>query len=89
MVPLDDLNEGESGEIVEILQPEIQIGKPGFRGGRCRRRCCRMNNMGLRKGKVVQILRKHKSGPMLLKVDESSIAIDKGTVDSIRIKSLP
>ncbi len=88
MVPLKDLNEGESGEIVEIAEPEFCPKKRSFFGRRGRR-CCRCNDIGLRKGKVVQILRKHKSGPMLLKVDQTRIAIDQGVVESIRIKNLP
>ncbi len=87
MVPLNDLNEGESGEIVAIYEPESQSEKADFLE-RCRRKHCRVNEMGLRKGKVVQILRKQKRGPMLLKVDDSRIAIDKGIIDCIQIRNL-
>lgn len=85
MVPLNDLKEGDIGEIIEISEPEV--GLKNF--GECHRRRChhRVSDIGLRKGKIVQILRKQKRGGMLLKVDDSRIVIDQGLAGCIQIKS--
>lgn len=85
MVPLNELKEGDIGEIIEISDPDTS--PKGFHG--CRHQHChhRINDIGLRKGKIIQILRKQKRGGMLLKVDQSRIVIDQGLAGCIRIKS--
>jgi len=80
MIPLGLLSPGEYGEIMEIrLAPN---------SAPCcdeRTKCdCRVEDMGLRVGKRVQML--NNGSPILLKVDESRIAVDRGMAMKIMIK---
>lgn len=92
MVPLNQLNEGDFGEIVEITA--------------CRKRQCqrrkgwksrffsnpepfnpgRIADMGLRIGKKIQLLQKGKQGPLLIKVDDARIAVGQRMAENIFIK---
>jgi ferrous iron transport protein A len=73
MVPLGLLGEGECGEIVAF-------------GGRLAEACDgRAEDMGLRVGKRVEMLR-NSAGAVLVKVDESRIALDRGMAMRIRVR---
>ncbi len=85
MVPLCDLSEGEQGEIAEIDRHE-KPRRHAFHGKGHKNRG-RMADLGLRVGKQIQLLRKQNRGPLLLKVDESRIAIGRGLADRIWIKN--
>lgn len=87
MVPLEALNEGESGEIAMISQGGCRKGKH-FRGPNCNNENCRMSDLGLRVGKKIKLLQKGRRGPLLVKVDESRIAIGKGMAERIQINKL-
>jgi ferrous iron transport protein A len=76
MVPLGLLAEGEGGEIVECRGREA-----GAADGRA-------EEMGLRVGNRVQVLRSG-PGPLLVKVDESRIALDRGIAMRIRVRKEP
>jgi ferrous iron transport protein A len=73
MFPLGLLGVGEAGEIV---------GVPGAHGGAC---ASRAEDMGLRLGKRVQML-SNGAGPVLVKVDESRIALDRGMAMKIKVR---
>jgi ferrous iron transport protein A len=73
MVPLDLLGEGEDGEIVACRGP----GGAAVDG--------RAEDMGLRVGSRVRVLR-NGSGPLLVKVDESRIALDRSLAMRIRVR---
>ncbi|GFO69430.1 iron transporter FeoA [Geomonas limicola] len=79
MIPLGLLSTGEHGEIVDIkITPS---------GGSCceKSKCdCRIEDLGLRIGKTVQML--NNGSPVLLKVDESRIAVDRSMAMKILIK---
>ncbi len=92
MVPLNQLNEGDFGEIAEITR---------CRKGQCQHKRgwkkrffsnpegsghARMADMGLRIGKKIQLLQKRKQGPLLLKVDDSRIAVGQRMAENIYIK---
>jgi ferrous iron transport protein A len=82
MIPLGLLSPGEYGEIMEIRLTKAS--------GPCcseRAKCdCRVEDMGLRIGKTVQML--NNGGPILLKLDESRIAVDRGLAMKIMIKEV-
>ncbi len=88
MMPLGLLSPGEQGEIVKIrLQEKITCC-----GAACGTSCCssrekdgvRMEDLGLRVGKIVQMLTN--GSPVLLRVDESRIAVDRGLAMKIMVR---
>ena len=74
MLPLGLLCDGEVGEIV---------GVAGTDRGTC---ASRVEDMGLRVGKRVRML-SNGSGPVLVKVDESRIAVDRGVAMKIKVRT--
>jgi ferrous iron transport protein A len=70
-MPLGLLGDGESAEIVAVAAD---------RGG-C---ASRAEDMGLRIGKRVVML-SNGAGPVLVKVDESRIAVDRGVAMKIKV----
>ncbi len=86
MIPLGLLSPGEQGEIISIRLPMAPSA------GQCcteRVKCdCRVEDMGLRIGKFVEMLNNGGSGPLLMKVDESRIAVDRGRAMKIMVKEL-
>ncbi len=87
MVPLFDLEEGEAGEIIEISNPPAKCC-----GGFQHRKQCgersRFSNLGIRVGKTIRMLRKHRKGPLMVKVDDARFAIGRGMAEKIKIKNL-
>jgi len=79
MMPLGLLGPGEQGEIITI-----RSHKASCCGG-CRTEC-RTEDMGLRVGKTVEMLNNGGRGPLLLKVDESRIAVDRGLAMKIMVR---
>jgi ferrous iron transport protein A len=74
MMPLGLLGEGQAGEIVAVV---------GGGGGTC---AARAEDMGLRVGKWVVMLN-NGAGPVLVKVDESRIALDRGVAMKIKVRT--
>ena len=73
MFPLGLLTAGELAEIVSIREkPQAQSD-------------CRVEEMGLRIGKTVEMLT-NGSGPILLRVDESRIAMGRGMAMKIMVR---
>jgi ferrous iron transport protein A len=72
VIPMGLLAEGESGEIVTT-----RVDAP------C---AARAEDMGLRVGKRVQMLA-NGAGPVLVKVDESRIAVDRGVAMRIQVRT--
>jgi ferrous iron transport protein A len=82
MIPLGLLSPGEHGVITEFRL--FTTGTPCCTE---RQKCdCRVEDMGLRIGKTVQML--NNGSPILLKVDESRIAVDRGMAMKIMIKEV-
>jgi ferrous iron transport protein A len=73
MVPLDLLSEGEDGEIVAYRSLSGVTADS------------RAEDMGLRVGQRVRVLR-NGTGPLLVKVDESRIALDRSIAMRIRVR---
>ena len=85
MMPLGLLNPGEQGEILAI-----RIQNAPSPGQCCadREKCdCRVEDMGLRIGKTVEMLT-NGGGPVLVRVDESRIAVDRGLAMKIMVKGV-
>jgi ferrous iron transport protein A len=77
MMPLGLLSTGGKAEIVTIREAGA---------GDCV--CdCRVEDMGLRVGKTVEMLN-NGSGPVLLRVDESRIAIARGLAMKIMVREV-
>ncbi len=74
MMPMALLVDGEEGEIVAVT---------GARAGTC---AARAEAMGLRIGKRVRMLA-NGAGPVLVKVDESRIAVDRGVAMRINVRT--
>ena len=74
MLPLGLLHDGETAEIVAL------------RGSGARVACeCRAEDMGLRVGKRVEML-SNGGGPVLVKIDEARIAVDRGVAMRIVVR---
>ena len=85
-IPMGLLGSGEQGEIIEI-----RAGKVALSGQCCTERekgDCRVEDMGLRVGKRVEMLNNGGNGAVLLKVDEARIAIDRRTAMKIMIREV-
>lgn len=80
MMPLGLLCADERAEVVEI--------KAGSHAAGASTRACqdRVEDMGVRAGKIVEVLNNEGRGPMLLKVDESRIAIGRGMAMKIMVR---
>jgi ferrous iron transport protein A len=80
MAPLGLLSTGERGEVLEIR---------GGRGTPSDGRSsvlCRVEEIGLRAGKVVEMLNNEGRGSILIKVDESRIAIGRSMAMKIMVR---
>jgi ferrous iron transport protein A len=86
MMPLALLSPGESGEIVSV-NVQTHEDKPccGQCGGERHKSDNRIEEMGLRAGKVVEML-SNGSGPLLLRIDESRVAISRGIAMKIKVQ---
>ncbi|MBI5740992.1 MAG: ferrous iron transport protein A [Nitrospirae bacterium] len=80
MSPLGLLSAGEKAEVVEVMMQK------GCCQGAGKGQSCHAEDMGLRAGKVVEMLNNGGGGPLLLKVDESRIAISRGMAMKIMVK---
>jgi ferrous iron transport protein A len=83
MTPLGLMSIGEKAEVLEILTRQV------FRDVSCRPQgtsSSRLEELGLRVGKTVEMLNNGGRGPLLLKVDEARIAIDRGTGMKIMVR---
>lgn len=80
MAPLGLLSRGEHAEIVEIK------GQKSCVHGSSKNQLCHAEDMGLRIGKMIEMLNNEGRGPILLKVDESRIAIGRGMAMKILVR---
>jgi ferrous iron transport protein A len=74
MFPLGLLQSGELAEIISIREKSQAHSD------------CRVEEMGLRIGKQVEMLTNGGGGPLLLKVDESRLAIARGMAMNILVR---
>ena len=85
MIPLGLLSPGEYGEIVAARLNKAVSGDPCCDD---REKCdCRVEDMGLRIGKRIEMLNNSGSA-VLLRVDESRLAIDRALAMKIMVKEV-
>ncbi len=86
MIPLGLLAPGEIAEVAETRFEELL--SPCSACKRKRPECCsRMEDMGLRVGKSVEILNNFQGrGVLLVKVDDSRIALNRGMAMKIMVR---
>jgi len=82
MAPLGLLSPGERAEVVEIR------GKKGYCHGKKEKHICHAEDMGIRVGNVIEMLNSEGRGPVLIKIDESRIAIGRGMAMKIMVKKI-
>ena len=82
MSPLGLLSEGETAEIMEMK------GSIALHCDSDKNHMCRAEDMGLRAGKTVEMLRNSGGGPLLLKLDESRIAIGRRMAMKIIVRRI-
>ena len=82
MAPLGLLSAGEKAEVVEVRE------KKGYHHGKKEGHICHAEDMGLRIGKTVEVLNNKGKGPLLLKVDDSRIAIGRGMAMKILVRRI-
>ncbi len=82
MAPLGLLSKDEKAEIVEMKTQR------GYCNGKSKNELCHAEDMGLRVGKVVEMLNNEGRGSILLKVDESRIAIGRGMAMKIMVRRI-
>lgn len=75
MMPLALVADGEKVEIVDF----IKKGKSLF---------CHLRDIGLITGKVVEVVKNQKHGPILLRTDESRLAIGRGVAMKIMVRRI-
>ena len=80
MMPLGLLAEGEKAEVLAIREE-----KQGCRGCTCR---CRLESMGLREGKTVEVLNNPGHGPLLVRVDDSRLALGRGVAMKVSVRRM-
>jgi ferrous iron transport protein A len=85
MMPLGLLATGEQGEIVEIGGRAPHTCR-GPHGTGCAQHCGRIEQMGVRVGKRVEMLSNAGSGPLVVRVDESRIAMGRGMAMKIMVR---
>jgi ferrous iron transport protein A len=85
MMPLGLLNSGEKAEVMEVFPckgspgPRIPLDGDAPSAGR-------IADMGLRVGKVVEMLSNQGRGLILLRIDECRIAIGRGMAMKIKVR---
>ncbi|MGC9003046.1 MAG: FeoA family protein [Dictyoglomus sp.] len=65
VIPLAMVSEGERVEIVDFIKPGRGL-------------LCRLRDIGISPGRIVEVLANQGHGPILLKIGESRIAIGRG-----------
>lgn len=89
MFPLGLLSAGERAEVMEIREGSHRgICSHGVHKPDRSDHICRMEDMGLRAGKEVEMLNNEGRGAMLIKIDESRIAIGRGMAMKIMVKKV-
>ena len=73
MVPLGFVENGEKVEIIDFIKKDRAME-------------CHLRDMGLNTGKIIEVLNNQMQGPVLLKIDESRIAIGRGMAMKIMVR---
>ncbi len=82
MAPLGLLSPGERAEVMEIRE------KKGCCSEKKEKHICHVEDMGIRVGNVIEMLNSEGRGPVLVKIDESRIAIGRGMAMKIMVRRI-
>jgi ferrous iron transport protein A len=88
MIPLGLLGAAELGEVVEVRGGKRCASGPVGEGAAHRSCQDRVEDLGVRVGKIVEVLSNGGPGPLLLKVDESRIAMGRGIAMKILVRRI-
>jgi ferrous iron transport protein A len=87
MMPLGLLSIGEKAEVLEVRgMPQTSPCCADNKGEQPCSQTCRVEDMGLRTGKTVEMLNNEGRGALLVKVDESRIAIGRGLAMKVMVR---
>ena len=89
MFPLGLMAIGESAEIVGNIRFGDQALRPGHcdAGGKCREgSVVRIEDLGIRPGKTVEMLNNEAGGALLVKIDEARIAVGRAMAMKIMVR---
>lgn len=79
------MSAGERAEVMEIREgSRLGTCSPGHKQDKSNQ-TCRMKDMGLHAGKVVEMLNNKGKGAILIRIDESRIAIGRGMAMKIMV----
>ena len=90
MMPLGLLGSGEKAEVMEVhetIQKNSECNGDNA-GPRSCSGTCRIEDMGLRTGKTVEMLNNEGRGALLVKIDETRIAIGRGAAMKIMVRRM-
>jgi ferrous iron transport protein A len=84
MMPLGLLGSGERAQVMEI-----HSSNGGCRPGKCRK-CgrARLEDLGLRCGKAVEMLKNSGHGPLLVRVDNARLALGRGLAMKVKVRRI-
>jgi len=83
MLPLGLLSEGEKGEVITAQARQNRYSEGiNDRSGIL----CRIEEMGFRAGKTVEMLNNEGRGPLLIKVDNSRVAMARGMAMKVMVR---
>jgi ferrous iron transport protein A len=80
MMPLGLLGSGEKAQVVEM--------RGGFHGCRKCQGLGRLEDMGLRCGKTVEMLSNTGQGPLVVRVEDSRLALGRGVAMKITVRRI-
>ncbi|MHB1455625.1 MAG: FeoA family protein [Armatimonadota bacterium] len=87
MMPLGLLSAGDKAEVLEIREVNHRSSRcSDTHGPDNSTHLCRMEDMGLRIGKTVEMLNNEGRGAMLIKIDESRIAIGRSMAMKVMVR---
>ncbi len=88
MMPLGLLQTDECAEVVEVKNENNFAHGNSLCNTAAIKSQDRAADMGLRAGKIVEVLSNEGSGPILLKIDESRIAMGRGLAMKIMVRRI-
>lgn len=88
MMPLGLLSSFELAEVLEVKAANRVVAACSAPEKAARTCQDRVEDMGLRVGKVVEVLSNEGRGPLLLKIDESRIAMGRGMAMKIMVRRI-
>ncbi|MCX7794854.1 MAG: ferrous iron transport protein A [Thermodesulfovibrionales bacterium] len=75
MIPLALLCDGDKAEIIDFIKKGKSL-------------LCHLRDMGLFTGRVVEVVSNRGNGPILLKVNDSKVAIGRGMAMKIMVRRI-